>query len=214
MDDLERFWANVYPEPTALGCRIWVGGYSEVSGYGGFSVLRDGKQRAIAAHRASYILNVGPIPDGMLILHGCESLYPPGDFTCRLCVEPTHLRPGTAKENAADVEASGRGKAWRLPPEMRVSEASLLAHGPVLELALQERDRRRVIRHTPSPSRRRKGGQQRGARLSTGLVKFRLTDAELAQLDAYVAKHGRDRSYWVRLAMVDAGLLKRPKGVK
>lgn len=42
-------------------------------------------------------------------------------------------------------------------------------------------------------------------------VSFRLTDTELAQLDAYVAKHGRDRSYWVRKAMVDAGLLKRPK---
>lgn len=39
-------------------------------------------------------------------------------------------------------------------------------------------------------------------------VSIRLTDTELAQLDAYVAKHGRDRSYWVRKALAKIGALK------
>jgi hypothetical protein len=59
-----------------------------------------------------------------------------------------------------------------------------------------------------------RGGQARTGKPARNRLVVLLDDAERAQLDAYVAKHGRDRSYWVRLAMVDAGLLKRPKGAK
>jgi hypothetical protein len=61
---------------------------------------------------------------------------------------------------------------------------------------------------------RPRGGQGRTGKPSGNVLKVRLDDTELAQLDAYVAKHGRNRSHWVRLAMVDAGLLRRLKGAK
>jgi hypothetical protein len=62
--------------------------------------------------------------------------------------------------------------------------------------------------------RRAVGSGCRTGRPSINVLKVRLTDTERAQLDAYVAKHGRDRSHWVRLAMVGAGLLRRLKGAK
>jgi hypothetical protein len=39
-------------------------------------------------------------------------------------------------------------------------------------------------------------------------VTFRMSTVELSQLDAYVAKHGRDRSHWVRKALQEIGALR------
>ena len=51
------------------------------------------------AHRISYILNGGSIPSGMQILHLCDN---------RKCVNPEHLRCGTAKENTDNRVSKGR----------------------------------------------------------------------------------------------------------
>ena len=51
------------------------------------------------AHRVSYQLNVGAIPDGLYVLHSCDN---PG------CVNPAHLRAGSAKENTHDAISRGR----------------------------------------------------------------------------------------------------------
>jgi hypothetical protein len=59
---------------------------------------------------------------------------------------------------------------------------------------------------------RPRGGQSRIAGdPADNVLKVRLTDAELSQLDAYVAKHGRDRSHWVRRALQKLGALKGAK---
>lgn len=58
---------------------------------------------------------------------------------------------------------------------------------------------------------RSRGGQARAGDPAGNVLKVRLTDTELAQLDAYVAKHGRDRSCWVRLALEKIGALKGAK---
>jgi len=60
MDAVEKFWRNVLPEPNS-GCWLWIGvlnrqGYG-VHGYGG----RGGK--IVRAHRFSYQLHKGAIPD-------------------------------------------------------------------------------------------------------------------------------------------------------
>lgn len=61
----------------------------------------------LLAHRVSYELHHGPIPQGALILHSCDN---PG------CVNPAHLRAGTQSENILEAFAKGRKK---IPQQLR-----------------------------------------------------------------------------------------------
>ncbi len=76
------------------GCWEWNAGcFSD--GYGAFSYQRKTQK----AHRISYLLFVGMIPKGKMVLHRCDN--PP-------CVNPAHLFIGTAKDNAHDAIQKGR----------------------------------------------------------------------------------------------------------
>lgn len=54
---------------------------------------------AIGAHRVSYILHVGPITDGLTVLHTCDNPE---------CTNPKHLRLGTNTDNNIDRDSKGR----------------------------------------------------------------------------------------------------------
>ena len=79
------------------GCWLWDRA-KITSGYG--TIVLDGKQ--IYAHRLSWILHRGPIPDGAFVCHNC----PGGDNPS--CVNPDHLWIGTAKLNSRDALKKGR----------------------------------------------------------------------------------------------------------
>lgn len=98
-DDLHRaFHENVVVD--ASGCWFWRG---KRDAYGQF--------RGRPAHCVSWELAVGPIPEGLFVLHGCD-LVTEKHTPERGCVNPAHLRPGTPAENVADaVRSRNRARA-------------------------------------------------------------------------------------------------------
>ena len=90
-----RFWRFVAPSMDDRGCWEWTGARAGELGYG----CLGGK--GPRAHRLSWEIHNGPIPDGLWVLHKCDN--PP-------CVNPRHLFLGTRTDNIRDMFAKGRGR--------------------------------------------------------------------------------------------------------
>lgn len=96
----QRFWAKV---SKSDGCWEWTGFVSPL----GYGKIKDaGKQ--LLASRVSYELNVGPIPDGLCVLHECDN---------RKCVRPEHLFLGTKGDNNRDRHAKRRDALVHFTPD-------------------------------------------------------------------------------------------------
>lgn len=95
---VDRFWEMVRRGPSEE-CWPWTGS-TRAGGYGAIAVRVPGRRHRLApAHRVSWELHNGPIPDGLQVLHRCDN--PP-------CVNPAHLFLGTNDDNVADMLSKGR----------------------------------------------------------------------------------------------------------
>lgn len=72
------------PEPNS-GCWLWTGAISSW-GYGNATI----NHRPVSAHRASYMVHVGDIPETLVLDHLCRN---------RACINPDHLEPVSQQEN-------------------------------------------------------------------------------------------------------------------
>ena len=79
-----RFWVKVDKTDS---CWLWIAAL-DFAGYGKFAVVRT---NASMAHRVSWQLKNGKIPEGMTLDHICH---------VHNCVNPEHLRLATPQENA------------------------------------------------------------------------------------------------------------------
>lgn len=90
----ERFWAKIQ---KTEGCWLWIGGHN-AEGYGR---LGRGERGSVIdyAHRVSWEIANGPIPDGLWALHRCDNPRR---------VRPDHLFLGDRSDNMRDCYAKGR----------------------------------------------------------------------------------------------------------
>lgn len=116
----ERFWKNVSKPDDPDGCWIWVGHFDQ-AGYGRLNVkLEDGRRTQTNAHRLSWELHNGPIPDGMSVLHDC----PGGDRPD--CVRPSHLWLGTQLDNIRDRDTKGRAARGERHANAKLTEDQVI----------------------------------------------------------------------------------------
>lgn len=122
---LIAFWKNV-KQGSDDECWEWKG---SVVGKG-YGVLRCVNETKLA-HRISYELHHGPIPDGLDCLHKCDN--PP-------CVNPNHLFLGTNDDNIQDKVTKGRQPKGSTHANARWSEDDIRAMRDLYASGVSQRE--------------------------------------------------------------------------
>lgn len=101
----QRFWNKVIKHDD--GCWEWAGNKT-TRGYGRVRWNGAGEY----AHRVSYMIHYGSIPDGMVVMHKCDNPQ---------CTRPDHLQIGTQADNVRDRDMKGR---YRQPSREKIKKVS------------------------------------------------------------------------------------------
>jgi hypothetical protein len=94
-EDIEKVLENKTERNLETGCLLWTGGKRKNSGCasGDYGAFHLGNNKYSTAHRMAYIAEHGNIPEGLDVLHTCDT---------PLCCEKQHLYAGTKSDNAKD----------------------------------------------------------------------------------------------------------------
>lgn len=110
----ERFWECV---DKSGECWLWTRG-KDRDGYG---AITGAGRKSLRAHRVSWEIHFGPIPEGLYVLHNC-----PGGNDNPSCVRPSHLWLGTNDENMADCSAKKRNCFGENNGAAKITEGDVL----------------------------------------------------------------------------------------
>lgn len=121
-DAVSRFERQHIPEPNS-GCWLWAG---SVDSYGYGQLSLGAGQGLQLAHRFSWRLHKGEIPDRLHVLHSCDN---PG------CVNPGHLFLGTHADNMGDMALKRRGRPGSTRLSLDQVQEIRQASDPQIELA-------------------------------------------------------------------------------
>lgn len=122
---VDRFWEKVNKNGALiLGTRCWEWNSKTMNcGYGLIHIKRNNKKILMRAHRLSWEIEYGAIPQGVFICHHCDN---------RKCVRPSHLFPGTAKDNVLDMvkkKRQGKQKITHCPSGHPYSDINTAIYG-------------------------------------------------------------------------------------
>lgn len=108
---LSRYLSKVDASGGPDACHLWTGGTFS-NGYGRLS-LDDAKRSSVRSHRWGYEHFVGPIPEGLVVRHTCDT---------PLCHNPRHWILGTNGENSRDMTVRGRSLRGATNPASKLTE--------------------------------------------------------------------------------------------
>lgn len=135
----ERFMSLIAVPPNGAACWEWAG-TKAVKGYGRMRAWG----RSHRAHRLSWMIFRGPIPDALCVCHHCDN---------RGCVNPEHLFLGSHKDNITDAMSKGRMWVQRDPAGSLRSRG--IRPGSLSNFAkLTDRDVAEIRRLAPAVTRR------------------------------------------------------------
>lgn len=115
----ERFWTKV---DMSGDCWHWIAARTS----GGYGTI-DNRY----AHRVSWEIAHGPIPDGLLVCHHCD---------IPVCVNPAHLFLGTTADNMRDRDAKGRGAIGERDGNAKLTQEAVITIRRQLAEGLKQKD--------------------------------------------------------------------------
>lgn len=127
----ERFWAKADKTSSPNGCWLWTS-TTMTGGYGSFWDNETRKRRR--ASRVAWELAYGPIPEGLWVLHHCDT---------PACVRPEHLYTGNQSLNLNDMVGRGRHASVMHPESVLRGERHPMAKlTAAVVISLRERHAR------------------------------------------------------------------------